>query len=49
MDVRKRNEKKYLKNDHEMPEKIISCSCHLSSPPWPCPSGNPLSHFLTEE
>ena len=45
MGVRKRNQKKYLKNDHEMLEKIISFSCQLSPPPWPCPFGNPQSHF----
>lgn len=32
MGVRKRNQKKHLKNDHEILEKIISCSCQFSPP-----------------
>lgn len=46
--VRKKNQKKYLENDREMLEEIISCSCQLSPPPQPCPFGI-LSTFLTAE
>lgn len=35
MDVRKRNQKKHLKNDHEILEKIIFCSCQFSPPSAP--------------